>query len=210
MTKQHIQHKNSAHISLASMKMLLKSSISISTLSLISVICLVEKNCSISASSTVGTSTLTASSCSLSSLPASAASSFCFSVPPSHVFTAETSDPHKTPYCTQLPTHLHSLFVGCLTSHQHASVYQGWICSDNFTCCHTEIEVVDQTFHLTQSQYTDTGPTSPSTDPIPPSTWQGSHWVSFGQTLYHRMPSDRHRQKKSKLIQKCCPENRKT
>ena len=36
----------------------------------------------------------------------------------------------------------------------------------NFTCCHTETEAADQTFHLTQSQYTDTGPTSPSTDLI--------------------------------------------
>ena len=57
------------------------------------------------------------------------------------------------------------LFVGCLTSQQHASVSQGRICSDSFTFCDTEIEVADQTFHLTQSQYTDTGPTSPSTDP---------------------------------------------
>ena len=68
------------------------------------------------------------------------------------------------------------LFVGCLTSQQHASVSQGQICSDNFTCCHTEIEVAGQTFYLTQSQYTDSGPTSPSADPITPGTWQGSHW----------------------------------
>ena len=68
------------------------------------------------------------------------------------------------------------LLVGCLTSQQHASVYQGRICSDNFTCCHTEIEVADPTFHLTPSQYTDTGPTSPSADPITPGAWQGSHW----------------------------------
>ena len=54
-----------------------------------------------------------------------------------------------------------SLLVGCLTSQQHASVCQGRICSDNFTCCHTEIEVADQTFHFTQSQYTDTGPSVP-------------------------------------------------
>ena len=33
------------------------------------------------------------------------------------------------------------LFVGRLASQQHASVSQGWICTDNFTCCHTEIEV---------------------------------------------------------------------
>ena len=64
----------------------------------------------------------------------------------------------------------------CLTSQQQASVSQGRICTDNFTCCHTEIEVADQTFYLTQSQYTDTGPTSPSADPITPGTWQGSHW----------------------------------
>ena len=68
------------------------------------------------------------------------------------------------------------LLVGCLTSQQHASVSQGRICTDNFTCCHTEIEAADQTFHLTQSQYTDTGPTSPSADPITPGAWQGIHW----------------------------------
>ena len=68
------------------------------------------------------------------------------------------------------------LLVGCLTSQQQASVSQGRICSDNLTCCHTEIEVADPTFYLTQSQYTDTGPTSPSTDPITPGAWQGSHW----------------------------------
>ena len=39
-----------------------------------------------------------------------------------------------------------------------------------------EIEAADQTFHLTQSQYTDTGPTSPSADPVTPGAWQGSHW----------------------------------
>ena len=66
--------------------------------------------------------------------------------------------------------------VCCLTSQQHASVSLGRICSDYFTCCHSEIEVADPTFHLTQSQYTDTGPTSPNTDPITPGAWQGSHW----------------------------------
>ena len=57
-----------------------------------------------------------------------------------------------------------------------ASVSQGRICSDKLTCCRTEIEVADPTFYLTQSQYTDTGPTSPRTDPISPGAWQGSHW----------------------------------
>ena len=65
-----------------------------------------------------------------------------------------------------------------LTTHIPTSVSQGRICTDNFTCCHTEIEAADQTFYLTQSQYTDTGPTSPSADPITPGAWQGSHWSS--------------------------------
>ena len=56
------------------------------------------------------------------------------------------------------------LFVGCLTSQQQASVSQGRISSDNITCCHTEREVADQAFYLIPSQYTDTGPTSPSAD----------------------------------------------
>ena len=68
------------------------------------------------------------------------------------------------------------LWVGCLTSKQHASVSQGRICSDSFTCCHTEMQVADQTFYLTQSHYTDTGPTSPSADLLTPGTWQGSPW----------------------------------
>ena len=69
--------------------------------------------------------------------------------------------------------------VGCLTSQQQASASQGRICSDNFTCCHTEIEVADPTIYLTQSRYTDTGPTSPSADPIMPGAWQGSHWRGY-------------------------------
>ena len=40
------------------------------------------------------------------------------------------------------------LFVGCLISQQHASVSQGWICSDNCTCSHTEVEFTDQTCYL--------------------------------------------------------------
>ena len=67
---------------------------------------------------------------------------------------------------------LRGIFVVCY----YVSVFQGRICSDNYMCCHTETEVTDQTFHLTKSQYTDTGPTSPSTDLITPGAWQGSHW----------------------------------
>ena len=45
-----------------------------------------------------------------------------------------------------------SLLGGSLTSQQQASVSQGRICSDSFLCCHTEIEVADQTSYLTKSQ----------------------------------------------------------
>ena len=37
-------------------------------------------------------------------------------------------------------------------------------------------KLADQTFYLTQSQYTDTGPTSPRADAITSGAWQGSHW----------------------------------
>ena len=80
----------------------------------------------------------------------------------------------------------------CLTSQQHVSVSQGRICSDK-CCCHTEIEVAHPTFYLTQAQYTDTGPTSPSTDPITPGAWQGSHWSAnfyvTGMTRTGKTPS---------------------
>ena len=39
----------------------------------------------------------------------------------------------------------------CSTSQQHASIAQRQICSDNRTCCHTEIETANKTFYLTQA-----------------------------------------------------------
>ena len=81
------------------------------------------------------------------------------------------------------------LLVGCLTSQQHTSVSQGRICSDKSLCCHTEIKVADQTLHLTQSQYTDTGPTSPSTDPVTPGTREyqiWGHWYDLTQKNPHQ------------------------
>ena len=71
------------------------------------------------------------------------------------------------------------LLVACLTSQQSVSVSQGRIYSGHCTCCHTEIEVADQTFYLTQSQYTDTAPTSPRADSIMPGAWQGNHWSTI-------------------------------
>ena len=69
-----------------------------------------------------------------------------------------------------------SCLLVCLMSQQHAHVSQGRMCSDSCTCCHTEVEVADQTFYLTQSQYIDTGPTNPSANLTTPGAWQGNHW----------------------------------
>ena len=88
------------------------------------------------------------------------------------------------------------LSVGCLTSQQQASVSQGRIGSDNCTCCHTETEVADPTFYLTQSQYTDTGPTSPSADPISPGAWQGSHWSASFEVTGMTRPRKKSRRKR--------------
>ena len=97
-------------------------------------------------------------------------------LPPQHLLGHWFLSRSHTAENTQFTVPWDCLLVGCLTSQQQASVSQGRICSDNFTCCHTEIEVADPTFYLTQSQYPDTGPTSPSADPITPGAWQGSHW----------------------------------
>ena len=68
-----------------------------------------------------------------------------------------------------------SLLVGGLMSQQHASVSQGQICSDNFyvlphwgTSCRSSnfLPHPVTVCCLIQSQYTDTGPTSPSAVPI--------------------------------------------
>ena len=61
-------------------------------------------------------------------------------------------------------------FNGCLTSQQHASVSQGQISSDNFTCCNT-----CRSNSLTRPQYTDTRPTSPSADPATSGAWHCGH-----------------------------------
>ena len=91
-------------------------------------------------------------------------------------------------------------FVGrlfCLTSQQHASVSQEQICSDSWTCCHTEVEVSDQTFYLTQSQYTDAWPTSPSADPTTPGAWQGSQWSANLSHWYESTPKKSPRKRDS-------------
>ena len=61
---------------------------------------------------------------------------------------ATMEDSRWTKQCIEWPPR-GGMFVGCLTSQQQTSVSQGRICSDNFTCCHTEIVVADQTLYLT-------------------------------------------------------------
>ena len=96
-------------------------------------------------------------------------------------------------FAANVVLNIECLLVGCLMSPQQDSVSQGRICIDNFTCCHTEMEAADPTFYLTQSQYTDTGPTSPSADPIMPGIWQGRHWSAnfevTGMTRPGKIPS---------------------
>ena len=72
------------------------------------------------------------------------------------------------------------LFVSCLAFQQDTSVFQGRISSEKFTCCHTEIQVADPTFYLTRSQYTDTGPNSPS----------GANFEVTGMTRIGKIPTE--------------------
>ena len=68
------------------------------------------------------------------------------------------------------------LFVVCVLSQQHVSAPPGRVGCGSCTCCHTEIEVTDQTCYLAIARFTDTGPTNPSDDPIMPSARQGGPW----------------------------------
>ena len=86
-------------------------------------------------------------------------------------------------------------------SHKHANVSRGQICPDKLTCCHIEIKRADQTSYRTQSQYTDTRPTSPSADPITPGAWRGSYWsTNFqvrGMTRPGKSPAGKEGMKRS-------------
>ena len=84
------------------------------------------------------------------------------------------------------------MFVGCLTSQQHASESQGRICLDASTCCHTVTEAEDQTCYLIQSQYADTGLTCPSADPVTPGAWRGTSRVPVFESLSFSFSSKWH------------------
>ena len=56
------------------------------------------------------------------------------------------------------------------------SVSLGQIYSDKCTCSHTKMQVANQTWFLTPSQYTDTWMIIPGSDPVMPGAWQdGGH-----------------------------------
>ena len=74
-------------------------------------------------------------------------------------------------YLSVLQTVLSLLSAGCLTSHTHAIETQGWSCLDSCRGYYTEIEQIA----ISTSQYSETGPRSPDTDPITPGTAQDSH-----------------------------------
>ena len=59
-------------------------------------------------------------------------------------------------------------------------------------CCHSEVEVGDQTCYLTQSHCTDSGPASPSTEPLMPGILQDGHQsVNFSVTVkIQRFPDE--------------------
>ena len=59
-------------------------------------------------------------------------------------------------------------------SQQLVSASEGPVCWENCTCCHTETQLATQTGCSNQSEYTDTGQTSPSADPLTPA-WTGTH-----------------------------------
>ena len=67
-----------------------------------------------------------------------------------------------------------TLNVSCLTPSQPRRSFQGGAAL-TLTCATHETEVAAQASCLTQSQYTDTGPTSPSANPIMPDARRGSH-----------------------------------
>ena len=59
--------------------------------------------------------------------------------------TSSSSLPVRSMAVLVAPVGIVCWLLACLTSQQNASVSQGRICTDNFACCHTEIEVADQT-----------------------------------------------------------------
>ena len=114
-----------------------------------------------------------------------------------HVKLFEQIRPRDTLACccgVKQLTNTQNPFLGCLIFQQHTMRISRLDLFD-LTCCHIDTLVADQTCHLTQSLYTDTRPTSLSTDPITPGVRQSTHKeVSYrydwADDLYHKSSPD--------------------
>ena len=62
---------------------------------------------------------------------------------------------------------------------------------DSCACYHAGVKVAGRSCYLTQSQYVDTGQTSPSADPVCPGTWQGSQWSANSLVTRMTRPGNR-------------------
>ena len=82
--------------------------------------------------------------------------------------------------CIKIPARL-LLFAGWVPSQLDANLPQGRICSDKGTCCHTQIA---SCIFLVQSQYTDTGPTSPDANPMTPEPGKVANEEPILQSLF--------------------------
>ena len=60
--------------------------------------------------------------------------------------------------------------------------------------------------NLTQSQYTDTGPTSPGAHPMSPGVWQGSHWSANFEVTDMTRPCKKSRRKQDSNPGSSAPE----
>ena len=79
------------------------------------------------------------------------------------------------------------LLVGCLTSHQYASVSRNGSAQTILRAATLRQKL--QIELSIRSKYTDTDQTSPSTDTITPGAWQGSHWsANFFSHWYDSTP----------------------
>ena len=119
--------------------------------------------------------------------------------------TADGARAPRTPRCpppvrwhAQTDSVLVGWLVGCLTSQQHTSVSQGRIGSAQtiLRAATLRQKLQIERSSSPQSQYTDTGPTSPSADPITPGAWQGSHWSANFEVTGMTRPRKKSRHKR--------------
>ena len=78
--------------------------------------------------------------------------------------------------CISARTFQVCLLLACLTSHNRLVYLRGGSSQTIVRAATLRIDAADQTSYLTQSPYTDTGPTSPRADSLMSGAWQGSHW----------------------------------